>query len=100
MKASMVHQEVHCKYCSSVNVKRHGSQSGHPRCRCNDCGRTFQLSYTNRANEAGVKEAIVDMALNGSGIRDTARVLGIAKNTVSAYLKKSRRGGPGQSEGA
>jgi transposase-like protein len=92
----MVFQEVHCKYCSGANVKRHGSQSGHPRCRCNECGRTFQLSYTNRANEAGVKEAIVEMALNGSGIRDTARVLGVAKNTVSAHLKKSRRGAPGQ----
>lgn len=92
----MVLQEVRCKYCSSADVKRHGRQSGHPRCRCNACGRTFQRSYTNRANEPGVKEAIVDMALNGSGIRDTARVLGIAKNTVSAQLKKSRRGGPGQ----
>jgi transposase-like protein len=58
------------------------------------------LSYTNRANEPGVKEAIVDMALNGSGIRDTARVLGIAKNTVLAQLKKSRRGGPSQSTDA
>lgn len=96
----MILQAVCCKYCSSANLKRHGSQSGHPRCRCNDCGRTFQLSYTNRINEPGVKEAIVDMALNGSGIRDTARVLGIAKNTVSAHLKKSRRSGTGQSEGA
>jgi transposase len=92
----MVLQEVHCKYCASATVKRHGSQSGHPRCRCNECGRTFQLSYTNRANEPGVKEAIVDMALNGSGIRDTARVLGIAKNTVSAPIKKVGRSGPSQ----
>ena len=38
------------------------------------------------------------MALNGSGIRDTARVLGINMNTVMSTLKKSpnrRLGKPG-----
>jgi hypothetical protein len=35
-----------------------------------------------------VKQQIVDMALNGSGIRDTARVLGISKDTVLSKLKK------------
>jgi transposase-like protein len=28
------------------------------------------------------------MAVNGSGIRDTARVLGISKDTVMSVLKK------------
>jgi transposase-like protein len=31
------------------------------------------------------------MALNGSGIRDTAPVLGISTNTVLSELKKKRR---------
>ena len=35
-----------------------------------------------------VKEQIVDMALNGSGIRDTARVLYISTSTVIKELKK------------
>jgi len=30
-----------------------------------------------------------DMALNGSGIRDTARVLGVSPTTVLTTLKKS-----------
>ena len=85
----MVLQEIVCKYCDSVNVVRHGCQSGHPRYRCKDCARTFQLTYTNKANEPGVKASIVDMALNGSGIRYTARVLGVSKNTVSSHLKRS-----------
>jgi transposase-like protein len=39
-----------------------------------------------------IKEQIIDMALNGSGIRDTARVLGISTDTVLNELtKKSRR---------
>jgi len=35
-----------------------------------------------------VKQQIVDMAMNASGIRDTARVLHISPNTVLAELKK------------
>jgi transposase-like protein len=31
------------------------------------------------------------MAMNGSGVRDTARVLGINKNTVISELKKAPR---------
>jgi len=36
-----------------------------------------------------VKQQIVDMALNGSGIRDTARVLHVSTNTVIKELKKA-----------
>ena len=31
---------------------------------------------------------IIKMAVNGNGIRDTARVLGISKDTVISVLKK------------
>jgi transposase-like protein len=40
----------------------------------------------------GIKEKIIDMATNASGIRDTARVLGIDKNTVISQLKKRKVG--------
>ncbi|MBK1720390.1 hypothetical protein CKO27_22650 [Thiocystis violacea] len=33
---------------------------------------------------------IIDMALNGSGIRDTARVLKVSQTTVIKEIKKSR----------
>ena len=35
-----------------------------------------------------IKEKIVDMALNGSGIRNTSRVLQVSKNTVIDTIKK------------
>jgi len=35
-----------------------------------------------------VKEQIVDMAMQASGIRDTARVLHVSTNTVMTELKK------------
>jgi insertion element IS1 protein InsB len=48
------------------------------------------MKYTHRGFLQAVKQQIVDMALNGSGIRDTARVLGISPTTVIDTLKKRR----------
>jgi transposase-like protein len=38
-----------------------------------------------------VKQQIADMATNGSGIRDTARVLRISSTTVIEHLKKKSK---------
>jgi len=46
--------------------------------------------YCYKAYEPGIKKQIIDMAINGSGIRDTARVLNINKNTVIDTLKKKK----------
>ena len=50
------------------------------------------LEYRYKAYESGVKEQVVDMAINGSGIRDTSRVLGISKSTVINTLKRKENG--------
>jgi len=63
--------------------------SSHILCSFKDCNRIFKTEYVYRAYEPGVKEQAVDMAVNGSGVRDTARILGIGKNTVISTLKKS-----------
>ena len=42
--------------------------------------------YTGQS--PAVKEQIIDMAMNASGIRDTARVLKISPTTVIKELKK------------
>jgi transposase-like protein len=44
------------------------------------------VSYQGHLPE--VKQQIVEMALNSSGIRDTARVLKISPSTVIKELKK------------
>ena len=45
------------------------------RCRaCPERGRTFLLEYTYAGQSPDVKQRIVEMAMNASGIRDTARV--------------------------
>ena len=60
-------------------------------CRNKACRhKTFQLEYKNNACRPGTREKIVEMAMNGSGTRDTGRVLGISKDTVTAVLKKRK----------
>jgi transposase-like protein len=42
-------------------------------------------------HSAEIKQQIVDMAMNASGIRDTARVLHVSPTTVIKELKKKSR---------
>ncbi len=89
----MAKVDVVCRYChKSEDVKGHGKGSrGHPRYHCYACRKTFQLNYTYQACNPGMKEQIVDMAMNNSGVRDTARVLKIGINSVIRTLKNSRQ---------
>src|SRR2546428_4537967 len=49
---------------------------------------SFLLDYCNRGCLPDVKQTIIDMSLNASGVRDTARSLHICPNTVLRELKK------------
>jgi transposase-like protein len=88
------YQEVTCPNCNSKDIKTVGlSAKGVQRYRCHnlECQtKSFMLEYRYRAYEPGIKKQLLDMATNGSGIRDTARVLGIDKNTVISTIKKKR----------
>lgn len=90
----MVLESVLCPDCGSIDVVGHGrSRAGKPRYKCcnPECQRrTFIRSYTYRGYLPEVKQQITEMALNGSGIRDTARVLKISPTTVIESLKKDR----------
>jgi len=83
---------VHCPECQSIDVVQYGKQAnGTQRYRCNnrDCPRTiFLLQYANKGRLPAVKQQIVDMTLNGSGVRDIVRVLGVSSATVIDVLKK------------
>ena len=50
----------------------------------------LQMEYKNNACRPGVHEKIVEMAMNGAGTRDTGRVLGISKDTVTSVLKNEK----------
>ena len=85
----MVVIKIKCVHCHSKEIVKMGYQkNGTPRCKCKNCGKTFQREYINKGAIPETKEMIIKMAVNGSGIRDTARVLGISKDTVMSVLKK------------
>ncbi|HCJ9454240.1 TPA: IS1 family transposase [Escherichia coli] len=81
---------VKCRFCGlTAPVKKHGTgNGGHPRYRCQACCRTFQLDYTYNACQPGIKEQVVELAMNNAGIRDTARALHISINAVVRTFKK------------
>ena len=84
----MVSVPVYCPYCQRTEVIKAGKHAnGTQRYRCqNDrCARRiFLLHYQDRGRVPEVRRQVVDIALNGSGIRDTARVLCISHTTVIA----------------
>ena len=85
---------VRCPFCDSDKIVRRGkTNNGQQRYLCQNeiCSlHTFILDYTNRGYLPSVKRQIIDLALNGSGVRDTARVLGISTATILTELKKRR----------
>ena len=91
----MVSIPVPCPHCQSIEVIKAGKQAnGVQRYQCQNgqCERRiFLLHYQHRARVPEVRRQVVDMVLNGSGIRDTARVLGVSSMTVMSTLKKKRR---------
>src|SRR6266567_6828924 len=87
VREAMIIQVLHCPYCQGSDIVKHGmSPEGKQRYRCRTClegrGRTFLLEYTYAGQSPAVKQQIVDMAMNASGIRDTARVLHVSPTTV------------------
>ena len=88
----MVLIPVLCPHCQSDNVVKRGkTDTGKQRYLCkNDfCPQSsFRLEYSYKGRLPEIKQKIIEMVLNGSGIRDTARVLKISPTTVINELKK------------
>lgn len=87
----MVEKAIKCPQCESTKIVKKGIQYGNQRYKCKDCKKSFQLEYNYNAYKPEVREKIEIMAHNSSGVRDTARVLKINRNTVSNYFKKKRK---------
>jgi len=83
---------VRCPHCHSDQIVKRGKTArGTQRYLCQNtlCIKgSFLLDYCNRGCLAEVKDLIIDMSLNASGVRDTARSLHISTNTVLRELKK------------
>ena len=85
--------QVYCPECTTIDVYKFGiTEQGKQRycCKNSECSKkAFILDDSNKACAPGMKEKIIERALNSSGIRDTGRVLGISKGTVMSTLKKA-----------
>ena len=83
---------VRCPHCQSDQIVKRGKTArGIQRYVCQNtlCAKeSFLLNYCNRGCLPEGKQQIVDMRLNASGVRDTARSLPICPNTVLRELKK------------
>ena len=79
-------EAIRCPHCGSEAVVKYGRASkGKERLRCQQaeqCGRTFIRDYADPGRLPEVKRQIVEMTLNGSGVRDIARVLQVSPSTV------------------
>jgi transposase-like protein len=88
----MVLISIRCPDCNEENITKHGrDRNGKQKYLClnSDCNRkTFITDYTNKGHLPEIKKQIIEMTLNGSGIRDISRVLKISPHTVINELKK------------
>src|SRR6266853_336407 len=70
---------VHCPHCDSEQIVKRGKTRRRTQrylCQNTACiTGSFLLDYRNRGCLPEVKQQIVDMSLNASGVRDTARSL-------------------------
>src|SRR5262245_30170210 len=89
---AMILPVLHGPNCQGTDIVRHGkTRQGKQRYRCREqccAGRTFLLEYADAGPSPAVKQQLVAMAMNASGIRDTARLLPISPHPVLAEGKK------------
>ena len=81
---------IHCNQSDDV-IKNGKAKSGLQRFLCRLCNKSFQLDYLYNGNQPDTHEQIVQLTINGSGVRDIERVLKISRTTVIAHLKDYRR---------
>ena len=88
----MVHRPVVCPYCHGDQIGKRGkTDTGKQRYRCQneECShQSFLLDPAYKGRLPEIKQQGIEMSLNGSGIRNTARVLQISTDIVIRELKK------------
>jgi transposase-like protein len=91
----MVQITVKCPLCGSEEIVKFGkAENDKQRYQCKNINcscKTFILEYDYIGCMPDTENKIFQMAMNGSGIRDTSRVLQISVNTVINVLKKKNQ---------
>ena len=88
----MVTIKLMCCHCGSTNIVRNGlTKNGKQRYLCNDCGRTSRNDPQPNGYTEAQRETILRAYHERSSLRGLSRTFGVARNTVTSWLKK--RGG-------
>jgi transposase-like protein len=88
---------VRCPYCHSDQIiKRGKTDTDKQRYRCQNphCPHPINPSVLDPAYKGrlpDIKQQVIEMSLNASGIRDTTRVLKISTDTAIKELRKKGR---------
>ena len=98
-------EKLLCPACRSTNTNRYGHQNGRQRFICRACRKTWRENPGASVVPAERKALILAAYHERMSLRGVARVFGVSRNTVSAWLKKSpdapgARPDAGQSQGA
>jgi len=81
-----------CPYCESENVVRNGhSPNGKQKYLCKDCKRQTRENPISRGYSEEEKERILKAYEERSSLRGLKRTFGVERNTVSKWIKKSRK---------
>jgi len=79
-----------CPHCASSNLVKNGHNAkGKQQYRCRDCGKSGVLNPSVRYTKAQ-KEQILQAYYERPSLRGIERIFGVARQTVAAWLKKSR----------
>lgn len=80
---------VKCPHCLSTKVKKNGKKpKGEQNFYCHSCKKQFLYEYKYRGACPSNKKLLRFMTLNGSGIRDIMRVLGLSPVCIIMVLRK------------
>jgi transposase-like protein len=79
-----------CYHCQSENLVRNGkTRNGKQRFLCNDCGRRSRDNPQPLGYSELEKATILRAYQERSSLRGLTRTFGVARNTVSTWLKKN-----------
>ena len=85
----MVTITLKCVYCGSANLVRNGhAPNGKQKYLCRDCRQSSRENPGSNAYPAAVRETILRAYEERSSLRGLTRTFGVARNTVSSWIKK------------
>ena len=86
----MVTETLTCYHCSSENIVKNGvAPNGKQKYRCKDCKQQSREDPSVNGYTEPRKEEILRAYEERSSLRGLERTFGVARNTVSRWLKKN-----------